>query len=72
LVTEKRWANVLGHAEKSGGVAHLWLHPHNLITARGQVDLFESAIARVGKLQKEQRLKAVTQESYCQEILANQ
>jgi peptidoglycan/xylan/chitin deacetylase (PgdA/CDA1 family) len=72
LVTEKRWANVLGDAEKSGGVAHLWLHPHNLITARGQVDLFESAIARVGKLQKEQRLKAVTQESYCQEILANQ
>ena len=35
-LTLKRWSNVLRHAVNTGGVAHLWLHPHNLITAKGQ------------------------------------
>lgn len=67
-VTLKRWSNVLDHAVFSGGVAHLWLHPHNLITARGQVELFEDAISRVGKAQNSGLIKSVTQEEYCKEI----
>lgn len=67
-VTLKRWSNVLDHAVFSGGVAHLWLHPHNLITARGQVELFEDAISRVAKAQNSGLIKSVTQAEYCKEI----
>lgn len=67
-VTLKRWSNVLDHAVASGGVAHLWLHPHNLITARGQVELFEDAILHVAKAQKYGLIKSVTQAEYCKEI----
>jgi hypothetical protein len=67
-VTLKRWSNVLDHAVFSGGVAHLWLHPHNLITARGQVELFEDAISRVAKAQNSGLIKSVTQADYCKEI----
>jgi hypothetical protein len=67
-VTLKRWSNVLDHAVASGGVAHLWLHPHNLITARGQVELFEDAILRVAKAQKSGLIESVTQAEYCEEI----
>ena len=67
-VTQKRWSNVLDHAVFSGGVAHLWLHPHNLITARGQVELFEDAISRVAKAQNSGLINSVTQAEYCKEI----
>ena len=67
-VTLNRWSNVLDHAVASGGVAHLWLHPHNLITARGQVELFEDAILRVAKAQKSGLIESVTQAEYCKEI----
>jgi hypothetical protein len=67
-VTLKRWSNVLDHAVVSGGVAHLWLHPHNLITARGQVGLFEDAILCVAKAQKSGLIESVTQAEYCKEI----
>ena len=67
-VTLNRWTNVLDHAVASGGVAHLWLHPHNLITARGQVELFEDAILRVAKAQKSGLIESVTQAEYCKEI----
>ena len=32
-VTVARWSNLLRRTAREGGVAHLWLHPHNLITA---------------------------------------
>ena len=67
-VTLNRWSNVLDHAIASGSVAHLWLHPHNLITARGQVELFEDAISRVAKAQKSGLIESVTQAEYCKEI----
>ena len=66
--TLKRWSNVLDHAVASGGVAHLWMHPHNLITARGQVELFCDAIALVAKTQKTGLIDTVTQAEYCKEI----
>lgn len=67
-VTLMRWSNVLDHAVASGGVAHLWMHPHNLITARGQIELFEDAVLRVAKAQKSGFIKSVTQAEYCKEI----
>jgi hypothetical protein len=44
------------------------MHPHNLITARGQVELFGDAIARVAKTQKSGLIETVTQAEYCKEI----
>jgi hypothetical protein len=39
-----------------------------LITARGQVELFEDAILRVAKAQKSGLIESVTQAEYCEEI----
>lgn len=66
-LTLKRWSNVLRHAVDSGGVAHLWLHPHNLVTAKGQDQLFERAISMVAALSKTELIVPVTQKQYCQE-----
>ncbi len=66
-LTLKRWSNVLRHAVVSGGVAHLWLHPHNLVTAKGQDQLFERAISMVAALSKSEQIVPVTQKNYCEE-----
>jgi peptidoglycan/xylan/chitin deacetylase (PgdA/CDA1 family) len=67
-LTLKRWSNVLRHAADSGGVAHLWLHPHNLVTAKGQDSLFESAISMVATMHKKSQILPVTQKQYCEEL----
>ncbi len=67
-ITLKRWSNVLRHAVTTGGVAHLWLHPHNLVTAKGQDHLFERAISMVAMLHKNGQIVPVTQKRYCEEL----
>ena len=67
-LTLKRWSNVLRHAVNTGGVAHLWLHPHNLITAKGQDQLLESAVSMVAKMHKNGQLNPVTQKQYCEQL----
>lgn len=67
-LTLKRWSNVLWHAVAEGGVAHLWLHPHNLVTAKGQDHLFERAISMVAAMHKKDLLLPVTQKQYCEEL----
>jgi hypothetical protein len=59
---------VLQHAVAEGGVAHLWLHPHNLVTAKGQDRLFERAISMVAAMHKKDLLLPVTQKQYCEEL----
>jgi len=63
--TLQRWSHVLDHAQKSGGVAHLWLHPHNLITARDQADLFERCIKMVAERVRNKVMTAMTLAEYC-------
>lgn len=67
-LTLKRWSNVLRHAVNTGEVAHLWLHPHNLITAKGQDQLLESAISMVAKMHKNGQIDPVTQKQYCEQL----
>ena len=67
-VTLQRWSHVLDHAQKSGGVAHLWLHPHNLITARDQADLFERCIEMVAQRVRNKVMKAMTFTDYCTSV----
>ncbi len=68
-ITMRRWANVLKHAVSTGGVAHLWMHPHNLITAKGQVEFFEDAISRVAEFRNSGLIEVRTQSDYCKEIV---
>jgi len=66
--TLQRWNHVLDHAQKSGGVAHLWLHPHNLITARDQADLFERCIEMVAQRVKNKVMTVMTLAEYCTSV----
>jgi hypothetical protein len=68
-ITMRRWTNVLKHAVSTGGVAHLWMHPHNLITAKGQVEFFEDAISRVAEFRNSGLIEVKTQSDYCKEIV---
>jgi peptidoglycan/xylan/chitin deacetylase (PgdA/CDA1 family) len=68
-ITMRRWANVLKHTVSTGGVAHLWMHPHNLITAKGQVEFFEDAISRVAEFRNSGLIEVRTQSDYCKEIV---
>jgi len=68
-ITMRRWTNVLKHAVLTGGVAHLWMHPHNLITAKGQVEFFEDAISLVAEFRNSGLIEVKTQSDYCKEIV---
>ena len=68
-ITMRRWTNVLKHAVSTSGVAHLWMHPHNLITAKGQVEFFEDAISRVAEFRNSGLIEVKTQSDYCKEIV---
>lgn len=67
-VTVRRWTNLLDSAAASGGVAHLWFHPHNLITGPSTRDALEQILAYAARLREEGRLQIVTQERYCEDL----
>ena len=45
-VTIKRWDNLLSTAARNNSQAHMWFHPHNMITAPKMRDTFESIISK--------------------------
>lgn len=55
-VTHTRWQNILEHAGSTGGCAHLWFHPHNLITGHRQWDVVDGILGVAGRLVREERL----------------
>ena len=60
-VTTARWRNMIDDAARSGRVAHLWLHPHNLIDSP-QTFASLTAIARHAATRRDQgRLRLLTQ-----------
>jgi len=69
-ITVRRWKNLLDRAAAEDGVAHLWFHPHNLITGPQTRVPLEKVLAYAAKLRTEGRLKVVTQEDYCRDILS--
>ena len=46
-VTYKRWNHILRSASKKSSQAHMWFHPHNMITAPKMRDTFENVIKNV-------------------------
>ena len=45
--TYKRWDHILRSASRKSAQAHMWFHPHNMITAPKMRDSFESIIKNV-------------------------
>jgi peptidoglycan/xylan/chitin deacetylase (PgdA/CDA1 family) len=70
-ITVQRWKTLLDRTAADGGVAHLWLHPHNLITAPDTRETLELVLAHAARHAARGRLKLVTQEAYCREQLAS-
>jgi hypothetical protein len=63
----RRWRSVLSDAVATGGVAHLWLHPHNLLTGSRQVSLLEAQLGAAAAVIRDGRARALTQAAYCAE-----
>ncbi len=64
-VTEHRWANLLSRAARDGGVVHLWLHPHNIISAPETFDVLRSVMRNVASHQATGGITVKTQQEYC-------
>jgi peptidoglycan/xylan/chitin deacetylase (PgdA/CDA1 family) len=69
-VTIHRWKNLLDRTAAQGGVAHLWLHPHNLITGPGTAETLEQVLAYAASLRDAGRILIQTQQEYCETLLA--
>ncbi len=67
-ITLRRFNHLLDHAEKIGGVVHMWLHPHNLITGKNQVQLFNRVLQSVAQRQSQGSLSVLTMGQYCQQF----
>jgi peptidoglycan/xylan/chitin deacetylase (PgdA/CDA1 family) len=69
-VTIARWKSLLDRTARHGGVAHLWLHPHNLVTGPETALSLEAVLAHAARLREQGRLKVQTQRAYCEEMRA--
>jgi len=69
-VTIARWKGLLNRAATEDGIAHLWLHPHNLITGAGTGETLEAVLAHAARLRDQGRLEIRTQAEFCEEVLA--
>lgn len=66
-ITVLRWRRMLERAARDGGVVHLWLHPHNIISAPGTFDVLREVIRDVARLRDGGCLEVRTQARYCAE-----
>ncbi|MEM7782798.1 MAG: hypothetical protein AAF623_05550 [Planctomycetota bacterium] len=71
-VTIARWNSILGDAAKKSGVAHLWTHPHNFISAPSTFSVLEQIIKKVAQLRDSQALQVQTQQDYVAAQLATE
>ena len=69
-VTVARWRHLLRGRHSHGNVVHLWLHPHNLITAPSTADVLDRVLADVAEARQVGDIRVETQDSYCRQILA--
>ena len=68
--TVRRWRTLIDRAAESGGVAHLWFHPHNLITAPSTRRTLDQILAHAARRRAAGDLEIVTQKQYCEALLA--
>ncbi len=70
-VTLRRWRNLLHRTAHHGTVAHLWLHPHNLLTAPDTAELLDAVLAEAKPLRERGLLRVETQEDYCRRVASS-
>lgn len=69
-VTVKKWKSILTDAAVNSKVAHLWLHPHNIITAPETIEIFESVLEYARILRDDDRINITSQSEYCNSMRA--
>jgi peptidoglycan/xylan/chitin deacetylase (PgdA/CDA1 family) len=67
-VTIARWHNQLEACGRHGGVVHLWLHPHNLITGPDTAPVLDRVLGEVARLRDAGRIQVLTQDGYCEHL----
>lgn len=71
VVTRKRFRNQLEQCAHDGGIVHLWLHPHNLVTGPGTAPVLAAVLSDVASLRDRGRIEVMTQQQYCERQLAS-
>lgn len=68
-VTVARWRRQLERCARDGGVVHLWLHPHNLITGPSTAPVLDRVLGEVARLRDAGRIAVLTQRDYCERVV---
>ena len=69
-VTARRWSAMLERSAREGGVVHLWLHPHNIISAPGTLEVLRSVLRHVARLRDAAGITVATQRDFGADALA--
>jgi peptidoglycan/xylan/chitin deacetylase (PgdA/CDA1 family) len=70
-VTVRRWKALIKSAGDMGRIAHLWLHPHNLITGHHQFELLEEILVFAHHELSSGRIENMTQADYCRRFASS-
>lgn len=60
-LTVFRFRMALNHACKNNGIVHIWLHPHNLLSGKKQIELLHRLLTLAENYRKKNLLKVLTQ-----------
>ena len=67
-ITRMRWCSILDDAARTNGVAHVWSHPHNFLSAPSTMDSFRFILQKAADLRDQGKLIVQTQAQYTQAI----
>jgi len=59
-LTVFRFRMALNHAYKNNGIVHIWLHPHNLLSGKKQIELLHRLLTLAEKYRKNNLLEVLT------------
>lgn len=68
--SRRRMAAMLDDAVRTDGVAHLWLHPHNLLTGVHQLELLDDLCAAIALRRERDGLEVLTQRQLAARVAA--
>jgi peptidoglycan/xylan/chitin deacetylase (PgdA/CDA1 family) len=63
--TIRRWRHIIDDAARRGRVAHLWLHPHNIITGPETLGTLEAILRHAAMRREQGQISIMTQQDYC-------
>ncbi len=69
--TARRWKSILDDACQTKGVAHLWLHPHNVISGPGTLGVLDQVLDLVAKMRDMGKIQVLTQRDYTKKTMSS-